>query len=115
MDATNILLAIATLVLGGFAVAIVAGDFRLRLPRPGGRRLLKAELRQRAPYDRGAAKELRRELLGELRHQQAVRRDIESDRGTAEDRAGLLRDLERAEQVTRDELAGVETWLRQRR
>lgn len=115
MDATNILLALATLVLGGFGLAIVAGDFRLRLPRPGGRKLLKADLRQRAPYDRAAAKELRRELLAELRHQKAVRRDLESDRGTADDRAGLLRDLERAEQVTRDELTGVETWLRRGR
>ena len=44
-----------------------------------------------------------------------MRRDIERDRGTADDRAGLLRDLERASQVTRDELAGVETWLRRRR
>jgi len=63
-----------------------------------------AYLRERAQFDRRAARQLRSCLV-------AVRRDLQGERGTGADQAGLLQDVERAEQATRDELARVDVWL----
>lgn len=103
------------LVLGLGAAAIFIGEARLGTRREGRTRVQKAGLLARAQFDRSAAKQLRRLLVRELRAQQAVRRDLEDDRAKSGERAGLLRDLERSEQVTRDELARVEVWLQRDR
>lgn len=60
-----------------------------------------AYLRERAQFDRRAARQLRSCLVHDLRTQQAVRRDLQGERGTGADQAGLLQDVERAEQATR--------------
>ncbi len=95
----------------GWGVVMMVEEFRHRWRVSRRDEERRADLRQRAPYDRAAAKDLRRRLLLDLRRQQAVRKDPQTDRGTRQERAGLLQDLERAEQATRDELAQVEMWL----
>ncbi len=70
-----------------------------------------AYLRGTAQLDRRAARQLRSCLVHDPRAQQAVRRDLQGERGTGADQAGLLQDVERAEQATRDELARVDVWL----
>lgn len=98
------------LALSVWAVVMIVEEVRLRSRGKRDERW-KADLRRRAPLERGAAKQLRKVLLHELHVQQAVRKDLETDLGTRDDRASLLQNLERAEQTTRDELARVEMWL----
>ncbi len=98
------------LALMAWGVVMIVEEHRQRT-RVGRDEARKADLRRRAPLERGAARQLRKQLLEELRVQEAVRKDLVTDRGTQEERAALLQDLERAEQATRDELARVEMWL----
>ena len=51
------------------------------------------------------------ELSRDLARQKAVRRDLEGDRASGAGREALLRDIERAEQATRNEIAQIEMWI----
>lgn len=116
MDLTyNFFFTAAFLLFGLGAAAIIIGEVRLGSRRTAGTEGQRAFLRERAQFDRRAAKQLRSCLLHDLRTQQAVRKDMERDRPAGADQAGLLQDIERAEQATRNELAQVDVWLRRDR
>jgi hypothetical protein len=100
--------AVAVIGAGAAAVAIAEA---VRRPRGVLEERGRAELKRKAPTDAAAARALREALLRDLERQSAVRRDLERDRGRGEGRAALLRDIERAEQATRAELAQVELWI----
>jgi hypothetical protein len=99
------------LLLAGWAVVVIVEELKLGASRVGRDERRKADLRQRAPIEKRAANQLRKQLLRELRIQEAVRKDLQADRGTGDEQAGLLQQVERAEQATRDELARVEMLL----
>ncbi len=74
----------------------------------------RAELRQRAQFERSAAKELRRRLQRDLRSHAALRRDLERDGVPDRERALLLQNIDRVERAARQQIAEVEAWLRAR-
>ena len=98
-------------IVGGGAAAIILGEISLGRARPERLERRKAELRLRAPFEKRAARQLRRLLLRELRGMAAVRKDLEGDRSAGKSPEGVVRDLERAEQVARNEIARAEVWL----
>ncbi len=112
------MLTVPVFVFGVFAVfAIGAGvlaivETTLGSAREAPEERQRAELWRRAPHERRAAKELRERLMHDLRMQQSVRRDLEGKDVTSPEHAAFVRDLERAERATRDEIARVEVWLR---
>ena len=71
----------------------------------------RAELRQKAPFDRGAAVELRKRLVEDLRVHAAARRDLQRESPTDPGVALGLRSIDDAEKATRQQLAEVETHL----
>lgn len=103
------LVAGAVIAVGAAAVAIA--EFALGAPGSALEERRRSELRQRAPFEKRAAKELRERLLQDLARQGAVRRDLEGDRARGSTQAALLRDIERAEQATRNEIAQIEMWI----
>jgi hypothetical protein len=111
----NFFFTAAFLLFGLGAAAIIIGEVRLGSRRAAPTEPQKAYLRERAQFDRRAARQLRSCLVHELRTQQAVRRDLQGQRTAGADQAGLLQDIERAEQATRDELARVDVWLQRDR
>lgn len=116
MDLTyNFFFTAAFLLFGLGAAAIIIGEVRLGSRRAARTESQKAYLRERAQFDRRAAKQLRSCLVHDLRTQQAVRKDLQGEHAAGADHAGLLHDVERAEQATRDELARVDVWLQRDR
>jgi len=104
-----LLVALAVVVVGAAGVTIA--ELAAGRPRAFQEERRKAQLRRRAPFDKRAAKELHEQLLHDLTRQQAVRRDLERDRIAGPKHEALLRDVERAEQLTRNEIAQMEMWL----
>ncbi len=96
--------------VGAVVVAILESTLGSARSAPEGRQ--RAELWSRAPHERAAAKELRQRLQHDLRMQEQVRKDLAREDVTDPRHAAMMRDLDRAEQATRDEIARVEVWLR---
>jgi hypothetical protein len=98
-------------VIGVGTAAVVIAELALGRPRAILEERRRADLRRRAPLDKRAAKELRDRLLQDLARQEAVRRDLERNRAANSKDAALLRDIERAEQATRNEIMQIEMWI----
>jgi len=111
MVATPIFMLVALAVIMAGTAAVAIAELALGAPRSALEERRRSELRQRAPFEQRAAKELRERLLLDLARQRAVRRDLEGDREGGSRDAALLRDIERAEQATRNEIAQVEMWI----
>jgi len=111
MVATPIFMTVALAVVVGGAAAVAIAEFALGAPRSALEERKRSELRRRAPFEKRAARELHDGLLRDLARQGAVRRDLEADRASGPARAALLRDIERAEQATRNEIAQIEMWM----
>lgn len=110
MDALFLLL----LACGAVAALMAVGDaFRHEpsdLPAPSEDRE-RVELRLKAQFDRGAAIELRNRLMDDLKRHEAVRRHLQRDQVSDPDLPTLMQAVERADQLARQQLAQVETWL----
>jgi hypothetical protein len=111
MVSTSIFLLVAGAVIAVGAAAVAIAELALGTPRSALEVRRRADLRRRAPFEKRAARQLREGLLQDLARQRSVRRDLEGDRAGGSGQAALLRDIERAEQATRNELAQIEMWL----
>jgi hypothetical protein len=106
------------LVVAGVVGALLAALAEALAPPPrhplaAGEARDRQALRVSGRFDRGAALELRRRLVEDLRRHEAVRRHLESTGTKDRDRevTALLQLVDRSAQTTRDEIADVEMWL----
>jgi hypothetical protein len=113
----EIALFIAGLVGLAAVLAVVGANLprrRRAVPDTATEERERAELRQRAQFDRSAAKELRRRLQRDIQSHAALRRDLERDGVPDRERALLLQNIDRVERAARQQIAEVEAWLRAR-
>ena len=111
MVTTPIFMLVAGAVVAVGAAVVAIAELALGTPRSALEERRRNDLRRRAPFEKRAARQLREGLLQDLARQRAVRRDLEGDRASGSRNAALLRDIERAEQATRNEIAQIEMWI----